>query len=89
MRAIGSKNKSLKRILFLETLFVLVPSLCLSLGIGMILNSIVLFERVYLPHISIPFIIIGILFGIFSLLNFISLYPIIRKIKNFTIKNFF
>ena len=89
MRAIGSKFRSLRRILFLETLYVLIPSIVLSLGIGMILNSIVLFDRVHLPHISIPFIIMGILLGVFLLLNFFGLFPVIKKIKkNFSIKDF-
>ena len=39
-RAIGSKYKNIKRILFLEALYVIIPSLSLSLGIGMILNAI-------------------------------------------------
>jgi len=89
MRAIGSKFRSLRRILFLETLYVLIPSIILSLGIGMILNSIVLFDRVHLPHISIPFIIMGILLGVFLLLNFLGMFPVIKKIKkNFSIKDF-
>lgn len=89
MRAIGSKYRFIKRILFLETLYVLIPSILLSLGVGMILNSFFLFERVYLPDISIPFMIIGVLFIIFLLLTYLSLVPIIKKIrKNFTIKDF-
>lgn len=89
MRAIGSKYRFIKRILFFETLFVLIPSIILSLGLGMILNSIILFERVYLPDISIPFIITGVLFTVLLLLTYLSLFPIIKKIKkNFTIKDF-
>jgi ABC-type antimicrobial peptide transport system permease subunit len=89
MRAIGSKYRFIKRILFLETLYVLIPSTFLSLGLGMILNSIILFERVYLPNISIPFIITGILFIVLLILTYLSLFPIIKKIrKNFTIKDF-
>ena len=88
MRAIGSNNTSLKKILFLESIYVIVPSLLLSLGIGMILNSIVLFARVHLPPLHIPFIIFMVLLGIFTLFNFLSLIPIMKKINKFSIKDF-
>ena len=88
MKAVGSKYKNIKKILFLEALYVIIPSLFLSLGIGMILNSLVLFQRVSLPHILTPFIIIGILFLAFLTFNYLSLFPILRKIKKFTIKDF-
>ena len=89
MRAIGSKYRSIRRILFLESLYILIPSILLSLGVGMILNSIVLFDRVHLPHIFLPFLLIFILLLLFLFLNFLSLLPIIRRIKkNFTIKDF-
>ncbi len=88
MKAIGSKYKNIKKILFLEALYVIIPSLFLSLGIGMILNSLVLFQRVSLPHIFTPFIIIGILFLAFLAFNYLSLFPILNKIKKFTIKDF-
>jgi len=88
MKAIGSKYKNIKKILFLEALYVIIPSLFLSLGIGMILNSLVLFQRVSLPHISMPFTIMGLLFVAFLTFNYLSLYPILKKIKKFTIKDF-
>ena len=88
MRAVGSQYKSIKRILFLEALFILIPSLLLSLGIGMILNTTILLNRAYLPHISIPFFIGGILFVAFLIFNYLSLFPILRRIKKFTIKDF-
>ncbi|NVM46796.1 MAG: FtsX-like permease family protein [Candidatus Lokiarchaeota archaeon] len=88
MRAVGSQYKSIKRILFLEALYILIPSLLLSLGIGMILNSTILLYRTYLPHISIPFFIGGILFVAFLIFNYLSLFPILRRIKKFTIKDF-
>ncbi len=88
MRAIGIKNKSIKRILFIENLFVILPSLLFSLGVGMILNSVILIERVALPPIYIPFMIFSILFGILLVFNFLSLIPIMKKIKQFSIKDF-
>ncbi|MHA2269871.1 MAG: FtsX-like permease family protein [Promethearchaeota archaeon] len=88
MRAIGAKNKSLKRILFFESLFVIVPSLLISLSIGMILNSIIIFGRVYLPPIYIPFTVFIIIFLILLLFNFLSLIPIMKKINRFSIKDF-
>jgi hypothetical protein len=77
-----------KAILFLEALYVIIPSLFLSLGIGMILNSLVLFQRVSLPHIITPFIIIGLIFVAFLTFNYLSLYPIMAKMAKFTIKDF-
>jgi len=88
MRAVGSQYKSIKRILFLEAVYIIIPSLLLGLGIGMVLNSVILLNRAYLPHISIPFIIGGILFVAFLIFNYLSLFPILRKIKKFTIKDF-
>ncbi|MFX1569474.1 MAG: FtsX-like permease family protein [Promethearchaeota archaeon] len=88
MRAIGSKTSSLKRILFLESIFILLPSLLLSLAIGMIVNSLFLFNRVFLPPLYVPFIVFLILFVIFIIFNFLSTFPIIKKINNFTVKDF-
>ncbi len=88
MRAIGSKTRSLKKILFLESFFVLLPSLLISLGIGMIVNSLFLLGRAYLPPLYIPFFIFLILFAIFMISNFLSLFPIIKKINNFSINDF-
>ncbi len=88
MRAVGAKNKSLKRILFFESLFVIIPSLLVSLSIGMILNSIIIFGRVYLPPLYIPFTVFIIIFLIFILFNFLSLIPIMKKINRFSIKDF-
>lgn len=88
MRAIGTKYKFIKRIMFFETLYIIIPSLSLSLGIGMILNSLILLQRAYLPHISIPFTIIGIFLLIFLFFNYLSLFPILKKIKKFAIKDF-
>jgi len=88
MRAIGSKTRSLKKILFLESIFILVPSLIISLGIGMIVNSLFLFSRVLLPPLYIPFLVFLILFAIFIIFNFLSLFPIIKKINNFSVKDF-
>jgi ABC-type antimicrobial peptide transport system permease subunit len=88
MRAIGTKYKFLKRIMFFEAMYIIIPSLLLSLGLGMILNSLILLQRIYLPHISVPFTIIGIFFVIFLLFNYLSLFPILKKIKKFTIKDF-
>lgn len=88
MRAIGSKTKSIKKILFLESTFVLMPSLLLSLAIGMIINSLFLFDRVYLPPLYIPFVLFLFLFLIFIIFNFLSLFPLLKKINNFSIKDF-
>jgi ABC-type antimicrobial peptide transport system permease subunit len=88
MRAIGSKYRNLKRIMFFETLYIIVPALFLSLGIGMILNSFVIFERVELPHISIPFLLTGVMLVIYLIINYLSLIPLIKKIKKFSIKDF-
>ncbi|MHA2283904.1 MAG: FtsX-like permease family protein [Promethearchaeota archaeon] len=88
MKAVGAKNRSLKRILFFESLFVIVPSLLISLGIGMILNSVIIFGRVYLPPLYIPFTVFIIIFLVFVIFNFLSLIPIMKKISRFSIKDF-
>ena len=88
MRAIGSKNKSLKKILFLESLFIIIPALLLCLGIGMIINSVFLFERVSLPPLYLPFILLSFLFIAFIIFNILSLIPIMKKINKFIIKDF-
>ncbi|MHA1471518.1 MAG: FtsX-like permease family protein [Promethearchaeota archaeon] len=88
MRAVGSKYKSIKKILFLEAFYIIIPSLFLSMGIGMMINAFVLFDRVYLPPLSLPFIIIGTIFVAFLMFNYLSLFPILKKIKKFTIKDF-
>jgi len=88
MRAIGSKKKLIKRILFLESLFMIIPSIFLSLGLGMIINSVFLIDRAYLPPLYIPLIGIALLFGIMVVFIYISILPIIKKIDKFTIKDF-
>lgn len=88
MRALGSRNRAIKRILFLESTFVIIPSLLISLSIGMILNSIVIFGRAYLPPLYIPFSFFAILLVAFILFNYLSLFPIMRKINKFSIKDF-
>ncbi|MFX0041779.1 MAG: FtsX-like permease family protein [Candidatus Hodarchaeota archaeon] len=88
MRAIGSKNKSVKKILFLESLFIIIPALLLCLGIGMIINSVFLFERVSLPPLYLPFILLSFLFIAFTIFNILSLIPIMKKINKFNIKDF-
>ena len=88
MRALGSKYRNLKRIVFLESLYVIIPALLLSLGIGMILNSIVLFDRVNLPDISVPFLLISIMLVLFIFINYLSVFPLMKKIRKFSIKDF-
>jgi ABC-type antimicrobial peptide transport system permease subunit len=88
MRALGSKYRNLKRIIFLESLYVILPSLFLSLGVGMILNSIVLFDRVNLPNISVPFLLISIMLVLFLFINYLSVFPLMKKIRKFSIKDF-
>lgn len=88
MRALGSKYRNIKHIMFLETLYMIVPAFFLSFGIGMILNSVVLFERVKLPDISVPFLLMGLMLTIFLIINYLSLFPLMKKIKKFSIKDF-
>ena len=56
MRAIGSKIKNIRRILFIEGTFALIPSILTSFAGGMILSSLFLTDRIYLPPINIPLI---------------------------------
>lgn len=88
MRSIGAKKKSLRRMINFEGLYVIIPSILLSLSIGMIFNSIVLFDRVYLPPLYVPFVIVSILLISSIIFNYLSLIPIMRKINRFSIKDF-
>ena len=88
MRSIGAKKKSLRRMINFEGLYIIIPSILLSLSIGMILNSIVLFDRVYLPPLYIPFAVVSILFFASAAFNYLSLVPIMKKINQFSIKDF-
>ncbi len=88
MKAIGARSKSLKRILFIENTFIIIISSAYSLGISLVINILFLFERVSLPPISIPFLIFCGYFFIFLILNSLSLIPLNKKIKQFSIKDF-
>ena len=88
MRSIGAKKQSLRRMINFEGLYVIIPSILLSLSIGMILNSIVLFDRVYLPPLFVPFVLVSILLAVSAIFNYLSLIPIMRKINKFSIKDF-
>ena len=88
MRSIGAKKKSLRRMINFEGLYIIIPSILISLSIGMILNSIVLFDRVYLPPLYMPFAVVSILFIASAVFNFLSLIPIMKKINQFSIKDF-
>jgi len=87
MRSIGAKKKSLRRMINFEGMYIIIPSILLSLSIGMILNSIVLFDRAYLPPLYIPFAVVSILFVASAAFNYLSLIPIMRKINQFSIKD--
>jgi ABC-type antimicrobial peptide transport system permease subunit len=88
MRSIGAKKKSLRRIINFEGLFVIIPSIMLSCAIGMIVNSVFLFDRVYLPPLYVPFAVVSLLFILSVIFNYLSLIPIIRKLRRFSIKDF-
>ncbi|MBN1803248.1 MAG: ABC transporter permease [Candidatus Lokiarchaeota archaeon] len=88
MRAIGIKNKHARRILFFEVLFVVVPSLLLSLALGMILNALFLFDRVQLPSIIVPFVLILVLGGFAFFFSYLGVIPIVKKINQVSIKNY-
>jgi len=88
MKAVGAQNKSIKRILFLENLFILIISSVYALTISMVLNILVLFERVALPPLYIPFLLYLVYFVVLLVINFLSLLPLVRKMKHFSIKDF-
>lgn len=87
MHAIGSKLKNIKRILFFEGLFVIVPAISIGLAGGLLLNLFFLFDRtiVQMPSISIPLIIYGLILLGFIIFNYLVVIPIIKKIKRFSI----
>jgi len=88
MKAIGARSKSLKRILFIENTFIIIISSAYSLGISLVINIIFLFERVSLPPLYIPLIIFCGYFFIFLIINSLSLIPLNKKIRQFSIKDF-
>ncbi|MFX1397486.1 MAG: FtsX-like permease family protein [Promethearchaeota archaeon] len=88
MRAIGMRNKHTRRMLFLEIFFVLIPSLLLSLSIGMILNSVFLLDNARLPSIHVPLLIMLVLGSSALLLGYFVVVPIVRKINQMSIKDF-
>ena len=87
MRAIGSKIRNIRRILFLEGMLALIPSLISSLAGGMIISSLFLTDRVYLPPLYIPFLLIGILLTLFIALNYVILVPITKNLKKLSFKD--
>ncbi len=88
MKAIGAKKTSIKKIIFSEGIFVIVPSMMLSLSVGMLLNALILFEHVVLPPLYVPLIIIFLLSVSVLALNYLSMLPLAKKISQFSIKNF-
>jgi ABC-type antimicrobial peptide transport system permease subunit len=83
MHALGSKIKNIKRILFFQGIFVIIPALSISLAGGLILNLFFLFDRtiIDMPSIIIPLSIFGILLTIFILLNYLVVSPLSKKIE--------
>lgn len=88
MKAIGAKSKSLKRILFIENFFIIIISSAYSIGVSMLINILFLFERVTLPPFYEPLLIFIGYLSIFLILNFLSIIPLSKKIKQFSIKDF-
>ncbi|TFF87545.1 MAG: ABC transporter permease [Promethearchaeota archaeon] len=88
MRSIGTKSKKLRKILFLEAFYAIIPSCLLSLAIGMIINRLLLIERAIVPPLLYPFFLISIIILFFLLVNFLSVLPIVKRIKNSEIMRF-
>ncbi|MBN1215386.1 MAG: ABC transporter permease [Candidatus Lokiarchaeota archaeon] len=86
MRAIGSKIKNIRRILFIEGIIALIPSILTSFAGGMILTSLFLTDRIYLPSINIPLILIGFIFILFIILNYIVIIPLTKNIKKLSFR---
>ncbi|MFO8020018.1 MAG: ABC transporter permease [Promethearchaeia archaeon] len=88
MRSIGAKKRSLKRILYLEAIFIILPAIFLSLSFGMIFNALFLIEQPTLPPLSIPFVLAGLIGLVFLIINYLSLHPLLKKIDEFNITDF-
>ncbi|MGQ4872445.1 MAG: FtsX-like permease family protein [Promethearchaeia archaeon] len=88
MKAIGAKKRHVKRILFFEAVFIIIPSILIAIIGAMVLNSVFLFDRVYLPPFYVPLILAGILFIITLIINYLSLFPLNKRIERFSIKDF-
>ncbi len=87
MRSIGSKIQNIRKILFFEGLFTIVPAVLSSLAGGMIINSLFLSDRVYLPSLDVPFMLIGLILLLFIILNYFILIPILKRIKNVSFRD--
>lgn len=87
MHALGSKIKNIKRILFFQGIFVIIPALSISLAGGLFLNLFFLFDRtiIDMPSIVVPLSIYGILLLIFTFLNYLVLTPLSKKIEQSSI----
>lgn len=83
MHALGSKIKNIKRILFFQGIFVIIPALSISLAGGLILNLFFLFDRtiIDMPSIFVPLSLYGILLLMFTFLNYLVLFPLSKKIE--------
>ena len=88
MRSIGAKKKSIRRMLNFEGLYIIIPSSALSLSMGMIINSLFMLDRSYLPPLHVPLLILSILLIASILFNYLSLIPITKKINDFSINDF-
>jgi ABC-type antimicrobial peptide transport system permease subunit len=85
IRAIGSKIKNLRRILFFEGLFILIGTVLLSFAGGLIINSLFLFENAVLPPLYVPLLLLGGILVGGNLINYISILLVLRKLKKVSI----
>ncbi|MEJ2248488.1 MAG: FtsX-like permease family protein [Candidatus Lokiarchaeota archaeon] len=88
MRSIGTKRKKLKRILFLEAFYAIIPSCLLSLAVGMIFNRLFLLQRALMPPLYVPYLVITIITVIFLIINYLSVIPIVKKIDRRSVMEF-
>lgn len=86
MKYIGVQQKSLKKILFFENIFLLLPALVLGLSLSMILLTTILLDRISLPSVLLPFFSFMIVLVIMTILNLISCNALIPKLKSYSLK---
>ncbi len=81
MRAIGTKSNLIKKILLFESLFLILPSLLVSLIASMMLNSLFLIERASLPPVIIPFVLFIVIFIFYFTFIIIAISILTNKIN--------
>lgn len=87
MKAIGATDDSIKKILFMEGIFILIPAIIYGYILGIFLNTIFIFRNPKPLSLLLFTILIPILLVVLVLVNFLSINIPMRKISKFRIED--